>query len=145
MLRKITLMLLVACAVPSFASPTPTPTPATTPSTDLAKNSASTWLALIDAKDVRLSWDQASIGFKAAVTSAQWSQALNGARGPLGTLRQRDLKSEQFTTTLPGAPDGQYVVLQYQSAFQSKANAIETVIVALDSDGVWRVAGYFIR
>jgi len=37
------------------------------------------------------------------------------------------------------------VVLQYQSSFQSKANAMETVTVVLDQDGTWRVVGYFIK
>jgi hypothetical protein len=116
-----------------------------TPSTEPAKVAALAWLNLVDAADSRTSWEQASVNFKSAVSSAQWSQALSGVRGPLGALRQREPKTAQFTKTLPGAPDGQYVVLQYQSSFQSKANAMETVTVVLDQDGTWRVVGYFIK
>ena len=116
-----------------------------TPSTEPAKAAASAWLNLVDAADSRSSWEQASVNFKSAVSSAQWSQALSGVRGPLGALRQREQKTAQFTKTLPGAPDGQYVVLQYQSSFQSKAAATETVTVVLDPDGSWRVVGYFIK
>jgi hypothetical protein len=47
--------------------------------------------------------------------------------------------------TLPGAPDGEYVVIQYQTAFQNKKSAIETVTPMLDKDGHWRVAGYYIK
>jgi hypothetical protein len=115
------------------------------PSTEPAQAAAAAWLNLVDAADSRSSWDQASVSFKSAVSSAQWSQALSGVRGPLGALRQRERKAAQFTKTLPGAPDGQYVVLQYQSSFQNKANATETVTVALDPDGTWRVVGYFIK
>jgi hypothetical protein len=50
-----------------------------------------------------------------------------------------------YTTTLPGAPDGEYVVIQYQSSFGKKNLAVETVTPMLDQDGVWRVSGYFIR
>ena len=49
-----------------------------------------------------------------------------------------------YTTSLPGAPDGEYVVLQYESEFQRKKYAIETVTPMLD-DGQWRVSGYYIR
>lgn len=137
MLRRTTLALLCIFPASSFAT--------SPPSTESAKGAANAWLALIDATDARASWEQASVHFKSAVTSAQWSQALSAVRGPLGALRQRELKTIQFTKTLPSAPDGQYVILQYQSAFQSKASATETVTVALDPDGTWRVVGYFIK
>ena len=46
---------------------------------------------------------------------------------------------------LPGAPDGEYVVIQYESSFEHKQSAIETVTPMLDTDGKWRVSGYFIK
>jgi hypothetical protein len=51
----------------------------------------------------------------------------------------------QFTRTLPGAPDGDYVVIQYRTRFEHKAAAVETVPPMRDADGQWRVSGYFIR
>ena len=50
-----------------------------------------------------------------------------------------------YTTNLPGAPDGEYVVIQYKTSFQNKASAIETVTPMRDPDGVYRVSGYYIR
>jgi hypothetical protein len=47
--------------------------------------------------------------------------------------------------SLPGAPDGEYVVIQFKTAFENKKFAIETVTPMLDGDGKWRVSGYFIR
>jgi hypothetical protein len=44
-----------------------------------------------------------------------------------------------------GAPDGEYVVIQYDTKFDNKAAAVETVTVARGKDGVWRVAGYYIK
>jgi hypothetical protein len=46
---------------------------------------------------------------------------------------------------MPGAPGGKYVIIQYATAFEKKATAVETVIPMLDPDGAWRVSGYFIR
>ena len=42
-------------------------------------------------------------------------------------------------------PDGNYIVLQYDTLFENKAAAVETVTLSQDSDGQWRVAGYFIK
>jgi len=39
----------------------------------------------------------------------------------------REVASAEYTTKLPCAPDGEYVVIQYRTKFQNKADAIETV------------------
>ena len=48
-------------------------------------------------------------------------------------------------TELPGAPDGEYVVFQFSTAFEHKRAAVETVTPMMDADGQWRVSGYFVR
>ena len=63
----------------------------------------------------------------------------------IGKTYYRTLKYKKYTTTLPGAPDGEYVVIQYQTSFERKKSAIETVTPMRDKDGKWRVAGYYIR
>jgi Protein of unknown function (DUF4019) len=55
------------------------------------------------------------------------------------------LKSREYTEKLPGAPDGKYVVIQYDTVFEKKASAIETVTPMAEADGKWRVSGYYIR
>jgi len=49
------------------------------------------------------------------------------------------------TTTLPGAPDGEYVVFQFNASFDQKAAAVETVTAIREKDGTWHVGGYFIK
>lgn len=112
---------------------------------DAAQAAAEPWLKLVDASQYDASWDQAAKLFKGAVTKEQWKQAAAGARQPLGKLVSRKLKSRTYTEKAPGAPDGKYVVIQYDTAFENKASAVETVTPMLDPDGVWRVSGYFIR
>jgi uncharacterized protein DUF4019 len=70
---------------------------------------------------------------------------VDSARKPLGALVSRKLKSAQYANSLPGAPDGKYVVIQYDSVFQNKSPAGEIVTAMLDKDGHWRVSGYYIR
>lgn len=55
------------------------------------------------------------------------------------------LKSQRYRTTLPGAPDGEYVVIQFKASFENKKAAVETVTPLLDKDGQWRVSGYFMK
>jgi hypothetical protein len=113
--------------------------------TEPAVNSAKQWLAQVDAGNYDASWDNAAQYFKDAVSPARWAKMLSASRAPLGKVVSRKLKSATYTTTLPGAPDGQYVVVQYDSSFQHKNSAIETVTPMIDKDGQWRVSGYFIK
>ena len=110
-----------------------------------AQVSARSWLALTDGAKYGESWDNASSLFKAAVTRPDWEKALKASRGQLGAMKARKVKSATFTRTLPGAPDGEYVVLQFESGFENKAAAIETVTPMRDKDGAWRVSGYYIK
>ena len=111
----------------------------------LAQQSADTWLALVDSGKYGDSWNEASQLFKGAVTKDKWEDALHATRDPLGKLVSRKLKSADYKTSLPGAPDGQYVVIQYETSFEHKQSAVETVTPMLDKDGKWRVSGYYIK
>ncbi len=93
------------------------------------------WLSLVDRGDYAESWNQAAGLFKTAVTKEQWQNTVKAVRVPLGKVMVRKLKSKQYTKTLPGAPDGEYVVIQYETMFEKKQSAIETVTPLLDKDG----------
>ena len=111
----------------------------------LAQQSGDAWLALVDSGKYAESWQEAAQYFKNAVTKDQWQSAMQSTREPLGKMLSRKLRSATFRTTLPGAPDGQYVVIQYDSSFEHKQSAVETVTPTLDKDGTWRVSGYYIK
>jgi hypothetical protein len=110
-----------------------------------ATDSANRWLEQVDGGDYASSWETAAPLFKQAVSQVQWAQMLQAKRAPLGKVLSRTVKSAVYTTTLPGAPDGQYVVIVYESSFEHKKSAVETVTPSLGNDGQWRVSGYFIR
>jgi hypothetical protein len=103
------------------------------------------WLSLVDEGNYAESWNQAAGFFKNAVTKEQWQSSMKAFRVPLGKMVARKLKSKQYTKTLPGAPDGEYVVIQYETTFEKKQTSIETVTPMLDKDGKWRVSGYYIK
>jgi len=112
---------------------------------DKAVEAAKTWLALVDEGRYGESWETAAVYFRNAITKQKWEQTLNGVRKPLGRLLSRELKSKMYRKSLPGAPDGEYAVIQFTTSFENKSSAIETVTPMLDEDGNWRVSGYYIR
>jgi hypothetical protein len=128
--------VLILFIVPAYASPTPQAE---------AQKSAEQWLALVDAGKFAESWENAAGYFKGAVSREEWSHSLDAIRKPLGALISRKLIAAKYTKSLPGAPDGEYVVLQFATSFANKKEAVETVTPMLDKDGQWRVCGYYIK
>ncbi len=109
-----------------------------------AEQEAGKWLALVDGGQYQESWNRAASLFKQQVSAEQWRQAITAARDPFGIMISRQLMNSTYTTALPGAPDGEYVVLQFKTVFKNKQQAIETVTPMLDN-GNWRVSGYYVR
>jgi hypothetical protein len=110
-----------------------------------AVSSAEKWLRMIDEGKYAESWKDAAELFRNAVTQKQWEQSLQAVRKPLGKLLSRTIKSKTYETSLPGAPDGEYVVIEFATSFERKKAAVETVTPMRDKDGKWRAAGYYIR
>lgn len=110
-----------------------------------ATEAAHAWLAHVDAKEYGKSWDEAASFFKGAITRDAWQSAVAGVRDPLGKVVERKVSSATPATSLPGAPDGRYVVIQLATRFENKKSAVETITPMLDKDGKWRVSGYFIK
>ncbi len=114
-------------------------------SADAAVDATHQWLAQVDDGNYAASWGNAAQFFKNAVSQEQWAKMLGTSRAPLGKVESRKLKSATYATSLPGVPDGQYVVVQYDTSFEHKKSAIETVTPMLEKGGQWRVSGYFIK
>ncbi len=112
---------------------------------DKAKVAASIWLALVDSGDYAQSWEQSAAPFQAGIAKATWTGMVGSVRAPFGAFKSRIVKSADYMTTLPGAPAGEYVVIQYASQFATVPSAIETVTPMRAADGSWRVSGYFIK
>ncbi len=110
-----------------------------------AVSSSDSWLSLVDSKNYSGSWEHAAEYFRNAVTEEQWVNSMKSFRKPLGRALTREIISKQFMTSLPGAPDGEYVVIQYSTSFEKKKSAVETVTPMLDKDNIWRVSGYYIK
>lgn len=129
----------------AFLCPLPSHAQTASSRTAAAETSAAKWLALVDTENYGASWDETASTFRVRISREQWSQMVRAARTPFGLLQKRTLKSASAVTSLPGAPDGEYVVMQFDATFEHKAAAVETVTMARDADQNWRAVGYFIR
>jgi len=106
---------------------------------------AEEFLLLVDTSQYAQSWDAASSFFKSQVPKETWVKQISSVRPAFGKVTNRQILKAQYMTQLPGAPDGQYVILQYDTTFENKRKAVETITPMLDKDRKWHVSGYFIQ
>lgn len=109
-----------------------------------AVEAAREWLGLVDQGLYIESWQDSAAFFQAVVSSNQWVRSMEGARRPLGGTLSRDMRGAKYRTTMPGAPDGQYVIIRFNTSFANKKESVETVTPMLEN-GTWRISGYYIR
>ncbi len=141
-MRRLAVCAIFLLAVLAIASK---PAPAAGDLENKALTVAEAWLEMMDAGRYGEGWDQAAPVIKSSINRRDFVKALEGVRGPLGPLVSRRLLSRNHMTSLPGVPDGDYVVIQFEASFENKRSAVETITPVLDEDGLMRIAGYYIR
>lgn len=129
----------------SSAAPPRVAASATSPDSGEGQAAVRAWLALTDAEKYGESWRAAAELFQSAVSEEAWGRSLGNVRRPLGQVLTRTLKTATQKTSLPGAPDGKYVLVQFDTVFTNKAAAVETVTAMQAADRTWKVAAYFVR
>lgn len=154
-MNKLAALVLAcaACAVPAAHAQPGAATPAAAPSASpetaaniaAASEAARRWLSLMDAGRSVEAWDAGAPVLQAAVARATWGDVGKSVRAPLGEVKSRRETSSVFTRSLPGAPEGDYVVIQYATDFAARPGVIETVVPMRQPDGSWKVTTYRIR
>ncbi|HSG80807.1 MAG TPA: DUF4019 domain-containing protein, partial [Gemmatimonadota bacterium] len=66
-------------------------------------------------------------------------------RGPLGRVVAREFRASEAVTRPAGVPEGDYLVIRFNTSFQNQPTATETVVMYHGPEGTWKVSGYFIR
>lgn len=110
-----------------------------------AADAATQWLAVVDSGQYAESWFQGASAFRNAVSKEQWKNAMDSARAPLGKVVSRQFKSATYTTKIPNAPAGEYIIIQYETSFERVPGMVETVTPMLAKDGKWKVSGYYVK
>ena len=102
------------------------------------------WVALVDSQNWRASWQKSSPYFRSQIDADRWASTIQPLREPMGAVQSRVLSRVTKAQSLPGVPDGNYEILEFDTDFANRPNTVETVVMALD-DGEWGVVGYFMR
>jgi hypothetical protein len=109
-----------------------------------AKPAAVEFLGLIDSAKYAESWESSAGLMRDKVTRNEWIDKLDKARNLSGALVQRVQKRASYATEAKDSPEGEYIMLIYESDFQRAEDVSEYVTVMLEGDE-WKVAGYFMQ
>ena len=109
-----------------------------------AQSAARAWLAITDQHGPGPSWEAAGALFRDAMSAERWAQAFKTVREPLGAVERRTIVATRFDPAPKGLPRGDYALVQFRSSYAKRAVVQETVTLARDSTGAWRVVGYAI-
>jgi len=142
-LRKFAALPLIACI--ALASCEKTNNATETAAKDAAQEAALQWLPLVDASQYAQAREASADVMRNTIPQEQFKNMFAAVRTPLGAMESRKFRNATFATQMPGMPDGEYVTLQFDTVFANKKKSIETVAMAKGEDGVWKVAGYFIK
>ena len=111
---------------------------------EAALSAAFDWLALVDQTEYSQSWDASSPLFQKSVGRDAWIESLEQARLPLGPPVARSVGRSEYRTRIPGAPDGEYVLIRFVTQFEGRDTTVERV-TASSEQGVWKVSGYYVQ
>ena len=111
-----------------------------------ATTAARDWLKLMDQDKFAQCWQQASVLVRKSVNEKDFVESAKRSRLPLGSLIKREITMVEPKTKLPGSPKGKYVIATFKAKFHNKADPVtEILMLQVDPDNQWRVAGYFLR
>ena len=106
---------------------------------------AENWLATLDSGRYTDTWEEAAAIFKDGAPQSKWEPAVQAARQALGVVNSRKVRTMRYVNVLPGAPPGDYVIIEFDTNFEKRPLSVETVTPMRTKAGDWKVAGYFIR
>ncbi len=146
----------VAFAQPAAAPPRPPPSTQAPPTEPPAQQptkgddkeaieAGKKWLALIDAGNAGAAWDSASKQLQSVVKRDQFVAEMRDVRNPLGKLTARTAVRFARAHDLPGAPTGDYAIIEFDSKFAAGGHLAEQLIWTIGPGDIWRVAGYYYR
>jgi hypothetical protein len=107
-----------------------------------ARASAEQVLSQLDRGDWRSAWESSSESLKTSANLSQFVAGVQSTRVAFGTPVSRAAKGFNFTTSIEGAPTGEYAIVFFNTGF-SGAGQVEEQVVLAQEGGRWRLAGYW--
>ena len=106
-----------------------------------AQEAAKAWLALVDEGKYGSKWDDLTSDFMKQGGMEALEKSKKAMRAPLGAVKSRTLNTIALVNAVPGNPDGEGVLFQYDARFENK-EAFERIMAMRDKDGVWKISAY---
>ena len=106
---------------------------------------ANDYVNMIDRGDYGQSWTKGDELFQHTISKEEWTKALNQNRKPLGVVNSRKLKDQRPAKDPRGLPQGAYMVVEYNTAFDKVRASNELLTLRRGTDGTWRVLTYQIN
>ncbi len=144
--RRAALALLLAGATAVMAHAQPM-----SPDQRAAVGAAERWLARVDAQRYADAWAMGAESFKKEVDRKQWNDGIGDLRRDYGRVVSRKAEKAAFVGSAPegdptaGAKPGAEMSILFDTRFVRRKQATEELIMVLEQDGLWRVAGYHIQ
>ena len=110
-----------------------------------AVNAAERWLAPVDAGRSADAYAMAATSFKSAVSRGQWRDGLRDIRKPFGRVVTRKAAKLASKSEKPKGDPGEQIVILFDTTFAGNKLATEEITMVRETDGLWRVAAYYIR
>jgi len=118
---------------------------AMSPEEQQAVNAAERWLVPVDAGRSADAYAMASAQFKSTVSREQWRDGVRDLRKPFGRVVLRKAEKLAHTIEKPKGDPGEQIVILFDTKFVARKVATEEITMIREPDGIWRVAGYYIR
>ncbi len=105
---------------------------------------AETFSTTIDAQNYQAAYQSGSKLLHLTSPEDQWISETERTREVLGTALQRKLKAVKSISTYPGLPDGEYMLVYFETKMERKEKAAEVLLVA-QINGAWEVCSYHLK
>jgi uncharacterized cupin superfamily protein len=117
--------------------------PATTLLEEAARNTAEQWLAKGDGGDHAGAWEMTTPDFRVQIRKEDWEARQETFYRQLGKPARRELIAAKYSASVPGVPEGEYVLIQYRRPIREGGPALETLTMRRAGDE-WQTAGYWV-
>lgn len=114
----------------------------TTKNKEDSAKAAQEWLAIVDKGNFADSWENGSVVMKLRIPKNTWVTLLEAMHKGKGNTIERKILEQRPAVDPKGLPQGEYMVIVYNTKFSNKADAKELVTLVLESSGQWKVLTY---
>ena len=103
------------------------------------------WLALLDKHDVKQMYATSGKRFRDGITEEKWSLVAESGRQQFGGVKSRTLVGAESPPDTPNRPKGEFMTVVFRADFDKRGVGTESLPLAREADGTWRVIGYLMK